>query len=516
VHRIRHVIDESLDLIFSIDQDGCLSYANRAFATMAGKSAHQVLGFHITELGLPAAAAESLDSAARSVLESATHRELELSLPSQGTGRMYHVHLSPDRADDGVATAVIGVLRDVTDLLRECIRRQNERAFRESLESSLLVGISTLDLEGRHDYVNPAFCRMVGLSAEQLRGARPPFPYWAPEEQEQLTKAIGAIVGGNAVRGTLETVFMRPDGTRFDVQICWAELRDGTGVRTGWVGSFGDITAIKQREREIRELNEGLEARVRERTRELVEAKEELESFSRSLIHDVGNQVVVVGILARRLQRLHETGNYQEETAPIDKIRTQARRIEELMRDLGRLLRAGKIDLAPAAVDLSSVAREIAGGFPRREEGTDATWVIPAGITAQGDPRLLRTLLENLLGNAWKFSRRAELPRIEFGRSSDGVYFVRDNGCGFDPAAAEKIFEPFRRLHDEEEIDGTGMGLAIVERIVARHGGQVWAEGAPGRGACFFFTLPGRPSTSPSASPSPSTCPGSTPSSRRP
>jgi len=166
----------------------------------------------------------------------------------------------------------------------------------------------------------------------------------------------------------------------------------------------------------------------------------------------------------------------------------------QLIDDLLRLARISRLPLAVQEVDLSALAEAVAGELRAHEPERPARWEIEPGVHARGDEQLLRVVLENLLGNAWKFTRRQPEPRIAFGSESGGpesVYFVRDDGAGFDMAYADKLFGPFQRLHSEREFAGTGIGLATVARVVHIHGGQVWAESEPGRGAIFRFTLGG-------------------------
>jgi light-regulated signal transduction histidine kinase (bacteriophytochrome) len=169
----------------------------------------------------------------------------------------------------------------------------------------------------------------------------------------------------------------------------------------------------------------------------------------------------------------------------------------QLIDDLLQLSRLSRSEMQQQRVDLSGVAREVADELRQREPGRDVTFVIEPGVSGFGDPRLLRLVLENLLGNAWKFTTKHPRATIAFGRAEteDGpAYSVRDDGAGFDMAFAGKLFGAFQRLHSDRDFPGTGIGLAIVQRVIHRHGGRVWGEGAVERGASFSFTLPPRPS----------------------
>ncbi|HVM44888.1 MAG TPA: ATP-binding protein [Candidatus Thermoplasmatota archaeon] len=247
---------------------------------------------------------------------------------------------------------------------------------------------------------------------------------------------------------------------------------------------------------DLRTLNQTLEVRVRDRTRELALANQELESFSAMVAHDLRAPVRAVEHLSRVVvedfgDRLGGEGRELVET-----MRKSSERMMHLIDDLLALSRAAKGDLRIERVDLSALARETWEEVRRREPSRIVEFAAQDGLWAMGDPRLLRVMLENLIGNAFKFTRRAQRPRIEVGaeeREGGRAFYVRDNGAGFDETKAQQLFGAFQRLHPPNEFEGTGMGLATVKRIVERHGGRVWAEGKPGRGATFWFALPDAP-----------------------
>jgi two-component system NtrC family sensor kinase len=226
---------------------------------------------------------------------------------------------------------------------------------------------------------------------------------------------------------------------------------------------------------------------------ELERKNKELEAFSYSVSHDLRAPLRSINGFSTALLEDYAGKLDAKGQEYLGRVRTAADRMGELIDDLLDLSRVGRADLQRERVDLSALARTVAREIQRVTPGRQARFLIPDAIVADADRRLLRVALENLLGNAWKFTANAAEAVIEFGAvEKDGglTYFVRDNGAGFDMHYMEKLFAPFQRLHTEAEFPGTGIGLATVYRIVERHGGRVWAEGVVGKGATFFWTLP--------------------------
>ena len=224
----------------------------------------------------------------------------------------------------------------------------------------------------------------------------------------------------------------------------------------------------------------------------LEESRRELESLTYTIAHDLRAPLRTIDGFARALsddcgEQLDDDGRRY-----LQHVLDAAQRMSGMLEGLLSLARIQRADLHPAPVDLSTIARGILDRLRAAEPTRAIEVVVPDGITAEADPVLLTTALDALLQNAWKFTRGREPARIEVGVHSTAtppVYFVRDNGAGFDMSYAGKLFGPFQRLHSEREFEGAGIGLALVARVIRRHGGRIWAEAAPDRGACFHFTL---------------------------
>jgi light-regulated signal transduction histidine kinase (bacteriophytochrome) len=286
---------------------------------------------------------------------------------------------------------------------------------------------------------------------------------------------------------------VRGDGTEFEAELSGALFRGTDGVVYASV-AVRDISERLRQEAEIRALNATLAEKVRERTLELEAANAELRAFAHSLAHDLRTPIAAIRALAHvQEQRMQASAEKDREYA--SRIRQAAQQLDEYVEALLSHARLSQLPLQRARVDLSATAEAILDDLRLRDPDRAVTTHVQRGLTAVGDRTLLRIVLENLLENAWKFTANRSDAEIRFSGEpqADGstTFCVSDNGAGFDMAYAGKLFGAFQRLHTQAEFPGTGIGLANVQRIVARHGGRVWAKGEPGAGAAFHFTLGG-------------------------
>jgi light-regulated signal transduction histidine kinase (bacteriophytochrome) len=257
--------------------------------------------------------------------------------------------------------------------------------------------------------------------------------------------------------------------------------------------SLNILEDLSEARAEIETFTAELEARVEQRTAELVIANKNLEAFAYSVAHDLRSPLRALSGYGKALtedygDRLDETGRMYAE-----KIQTSAERMDALIDDLLLLAQVSRADMDLGPVDLSAEVAALAGELQAREPGRRVRFVIRDGVRVTADLSLIRTVVQNLVENAWKFTAKRDEATIEFGTTAaedaEICCYVRDNGAGFDPAFVDKLFQPFQRLHSVTEFPGSGIGLASVRRIIERHGGRAWAEGAVGRGATFYFTL---------------------------
>lgn len=377
----------------------------------------------------------------------------------------------------------------LADRMSESWRRSEVR-FRAAMEYSA-IGKALLDHGDRVVQANPALARILDLPAQALHG-RPLDSWFADETPAPVPPGRTAR---DVVRATRE--LRRPDGERRHVQLTYAPVPGEIGSDVARLVQVEDVTDRVRAQERVRELNRTLEARVAERTRELEQANRELETFAYSVSHDLRAPLRSIEGFGRILQercgdRLDDTGREH-----LGRIRAAAARMDGLIEALLEMSRLSRAELRHSPLDLSAMAGEILADLRQSDPQRQVAATVEPGMQAYGDAPLVRNLLQNLIGNAWKFTAGRDGARIEIGAElseDEGVVcFVRDNGAGFSPEYASKLFRPFQRLHSQQEFAGHGVGLASVKRVVERHGGQVWAEGEPGRGACFRFRLPDRP-----------------------
>lgn len=342
---------------------------------------------------------------------------------------------------------------------------------------SLTDGFAIIDRSWRITYGNPAAYEMLGVSPEVLgRPLCDVFP------------AIRNTVFEENYRRAMEQREVRRFEAHYEplgiwLRACAFPSEHGMGI------SFSDITAAVSTRQQLLDSNERLEQRVRERTEQLKRINEELSAFTLAVAHDLRAPLAGISGFTRALaERLAEHAD-DKIAHYLSRIQAGVARMDDLLEGLLALSRIGSAEIAAQLQDLSEIARDtvesLFAAAPQRQVLVD----IHDGLQAHGDARLLRTLVENLVGNAWKFSATRQPARIEVGRDAQGAFFVRDNGAGFDMQHAQQLFTPFRRLHDAQEFSGLGLGLASARRVVERHGGRIWAESAPDAGAVFRFTL---------------------------
>jgi PAS domain S-box-containing protein len=496
--KYRNLFDNALEGVYQSTPEGRLISANMAFARMFGYASPEDIFNTVTDI-------------ASQMYANPDDRKIAVGILME-TGQIKDFECRMRRKDGSIFWARFdgrftktkygkpcfqGFVIDITERKQAEEAVQNARWFLQRVQDALSFHIAILDEAGvivqvntawrnfgkQNDLQHPNSC--IGQSyldvCEQASG---------PDSEEALlvAQAIRDLLAGRQDRAAIEYPCHAPYEerwfvvhiTRFDDNHRWI------------VVAHENITDRKQIEEEIRKMNDELESRVRGRTAQLEASNKALEAFSSSVSHDLRAPLRSIegfshAILEEYREKLDETGqNY------LDRVCGAARRMGQLIDDTLKLSRVARFDFQCAAVDLSRMVREIAEAHQQSNPDRVVDVNVQEGIIVQGDRHLMKIAMENLVGNAFKFTGKAAHPQIEFGKTikdDEIAYYVRDNGAGFDMAYVDKLFGPFQRLHTAEEFAGTGIGLATVQRIIARHGGRVWAEGEAGKGATFYFTL---------------------------
>ena len=494
--RFRTLVENLNDIVFSVDLEGKIAYISPTVEQMFGRSPAALQNRAFLPFVHPDDRAGLLASQARTMagqLEPSEFRVVD------GRGGVHWVRTSSrPQYENGQLVGTTGVLVDITT------RKQAEEQLRESEEryrslvSAMSEGVVLQAADGRIVACNASAERILGLSADELLGRTSVDPRWNaihedgspyPGEDHPVMRTLrdgrpcsGNVMGVHKPDGSLRWISINVE------PLCRPEETKPYAV----VATFVDITERRNAENEIRRLNVELESRVRERTMQLEAANEELEAFSYSVSHDLRTPLRAISGFSRILLEDHAERLDAQAMQYLGRIRSATERMQLLIGDLLNLSRVSRAEVHWQVVDLGGLAGTIAAELRRVYATRVVRFVVAPGLVVRGDARLLHIVMENLLDNAWKYTSKNAEARIELGvHQQDGecVYFLRDDGAGFDMAWAGKLFHPFQRLHAPTEFEGTGIGLATVQRIIHRHGGRIWAEGAVDRGATFYFTL---------------------------
>ncbi|MHC5537580.1 sensor histidine kinase [Singulisphaera rosea] len=367
------------------------------------------------------------------------------------------------------------------------------RGFALSIVESVRHPLLILDRDLRVRQGNAAFYRTFGVTKEVTEGYHVYELGGGQWDIPELRRVLDAVNRDGEAFQDFEIEHEFPDVgiklMRIDARLVF-DAANGTAMV---LLAIEDVTERGRAQTELQQLNRELEDRVRERTDELQAANRELEAFAYSVSHDLRAPLRALDgfsdeLLRSYADRLDDRGQHY-----LRRLRSGTQRMGQLIDDMLQLSRINRGEMKRERVDLTTLARTVEAELRNQEPDREVALVIEPGLSAVGDDALLRVALVNLLSNAWKFTSKTLAATITVGRGeSHGVpaFFVRDDGAGFDMAHVSKLFGAFQRLHGDREFPGNGIGLATVQRVVHRHRGQVWAEGVPGQGATFYFTLP--------------------------
>ncbi len=480
----RDLFSESKDPIYVSSREGDILDINRAAEDLFGYKRDEMTGMNISRLYTDPCDREKFQ---REIERTGAVKDYEVRLRRKDGAELFcllsaTVRLSPE----GGITGYQGIIHDITGFREaEKALRLSEEKFSKVFRSSPdWIAITTLD-DGRFIDVNDAFLRITGYARDEVIGRTSgELGMWAdPAEREGIVEVLRKekVIRDQEAHYRLKSGEIR-------VMLRSAELID-LGGETCIINVTRDITERKRADEKISRLN----MELGERVKELLEANRELDAFSSTVSHDLRTPLVAIGGFAMRLRKRCEDALDAEGREALGAIITSAQRMEQLIDALLAFSRSGRQQMHFSEIDMNGLVRsvfdELRALVPARRILLKSETLLPA----YADKALIRQVLVNLLSNAFKFTRPRETAVLEVESRAEGgsvVYSVKDNGVGFDMLRADRLFNVFQRLHSGKDFEGTGIGLSIVQRIVARHGGELRAEGVPGKGATFYFSLP--------------------------
>lgn len=481
--RFRLLVESAEDAIVGKTLDGVILNWNAGAEKIYGYAAEEIVGKPIALLSPAEKANEEELILAR--IKRGEHVEHFETMRQRKDGRRIQVSMTVSPIYDAEAriVAASAISRDITERKRvEETLRKLSSAVEQSPATVVITGPT-----GAIEYVNPKFVTLTGYTIAETLGQNPRILKSGVHPPEFYKAMWQTLASGEVWRG--EICNKKKNGDLYWELAAIAPLRDTAGHVTSFVAIKEDITQQKW----IEEQNQRLNEELRKQSVELTASNKELEAFAYSVSHDLRAPLRSIDGFSQAL--LEDYGPEFDEDGRdlLRRVRAAAQRMAALIDDLLGLSRVSRMEMDRQPVNLAELARNVAAELQAADADRRADFVIAPEVWAEGDARLLQIVMENLLGNAWKFTANKAGARIEFGvaeHEGKRNYFVCDNGAGFDMKFSDKLFQVFQRLHKTSEFPGTGVGLATVHRIVLRHGGRIWAHGETDRGATFFFTLP--------------------------
>lgn len=499
--RFRQTVDSLPQLVWTCEAEGPCDSLSKQWVEFTGVPESQQLGYGWLEQIHPDDRAQTV-AAWEAAVAAGTDFHVEFRIRRyDGEYRWFDTQAVRLRDATGNTVKWVGSNTDLTARkVSETAIAESEDKFRYVFQHSV-VAKSITKPTGEID-VNDAFLEMVGYTREELGAGSTWQQISHPDDFAATATYVTSMISGEAESVRFEKRYVHKDGSIIWTDVSTSLRRDADGAPDYFMTTVVDITDRKRAEDEVRRLNAELEQRVLDRTAQLDAANKELEAFSYSVSHDLRAPLRHISGFSTLLLERADDAMDEKSRHYIDTISKSVQDMGVLIDDLLQFSRSGRAELRLLNVNMDNALSEVLEPLRQETVGRDIEWVVGPLPTVVGDPALLRQVWSNLLSNAVKFSRGRSSARIEIGALDDGfgspepsaqdVLYVRDNGVGFDMQYAQKLFGVFQRLHSSAEFEGTGIGLANVQRIVHRLGGRVWAESEPDKGATFYFALPRR------------------------
>ena len=497
-YQVRMLLDSTAEAIYGVDLEGTCTFVNPACVQMLGyESEADLLGKNMHDLihhtlpdGKPYAKQDCLVRHATLAGES-SHVDNEVHWRADGSSFPVEYWSHPIYRNNEIIGTVVTFI-DVSERKQAEVKLQETQKMLQMVLDTIPVRVFWKNRESVYLGCNKLFAEDSGLQEpEKLIGKTDFDMGW--KDQAELYRADDQGVMQTGTRKlNYEEPQTTPDGEKIWLETSKIPLTDQDGEVIGILGTYHDITDRKKAEVELATYREHLEELVAMRTAELEAVNKELESFSYSVSHDLRSPLRAIDGFSQTLLDEYADKLDADGQQYLDRVRNAAQRMGNLIDDMLKLSRVTRSEIKREIVDLSALGSQVVSELQKHNPERQVKVTIQPGMTAKGDRSLLQIVLENLLGNAWKYTGGVDSAVIEFGTETvdnETVYFIQDNGIGFDMQYANKLFTPFQRLHSSGEFPGTGIGLATVARIIERHNGRIWAEAAPNQGARFRFVL---------------------------
>ncbi len=489
--RYKALIESQADLISRYTPDTILTFVNDAYCEFFGKKREELIGKSYMFMIAP----EFRETVRKETEDLANNPKQIIGeyLNYRHDGKecwiQWSVQCITDENGKGVELQAVG--RDLTE--RKKVEKdllESEKKFRTFVEATK-EWIWMMDLEGKNTYSNPAIKSILGYEPDELKDVDS-FKFMHPDDQSKVKEIVDKKIEEKEGWSNLVIRWIHKDGTFRYLESNAFPIIDSNDNLIGYQGADRDITERKKAEEALIKFNEELEKRVQKRTEELINVNKELESFSYTVSHDLRAPLRSINGFSQILLEGYKDKLDEEAIGYINRIINSSNKLAELIDHLLNLSRITRSEVHKTKVDLSKMANDIIIELKEFNPDRNINFICEKGIIVDADYTLIHSAIYNIIHNAWKYTSKKSKTKIEFGETKkleNRVFYIKDNGAGFDMKYSDKLFKVFQRLHSDKEFEGTGIGLATVNHIINKHGGIIWAESEINKGTTFYFTL---------------------------